>query len=427
MINGIFKATNDLKKDRQSGMKRFDSVADMEPLLPGDAGAVYFERSLDLARRTARLEGALHPITRRSVLALVGSMNSYYSNLIEGQRTLPKDIDRALSRHFSTDPRRRSLQQLHLAHVETQRLMEQRLAENPATRICGAEFLGWLHGEFYRRLPPEFHTVQDARGREFPVEPGRIRSGDATVGRHLPPPPAKLPLFLKRFADYYTERLAEAQTALPALAAAHHRLTWIHPFADGNGRVARLFTQATLQQARFHGGGLWSISRGLARRNLKYRELLDQADAPRRYDTDGRGYLSEKALAEFCDFFIAVAHDQVEFMTGLLDLENILPRIRSFAEVREPRRELPRRSGVVLRECFLRGEIRRGEVAGLLNQSPRTAQTVINQLLKRNLLASDSPKGPLRLKFPMTVVEYYFPRLFVGADERAAGNRALSQ
>ena len=41
-----------------------------------------------------------------------------------------------------------------------------------------------------------------------------------------------------------------------AAACAHHRLLWIHPFTDGNGRVARLMSNAMLLQA-LDAGGLW--------------------------------------------------------------------------------------------------------------------------------------------------------------------------
>ena len=54
-----------------------------------------------------------------------------------------------------------------------------------------------------------------------------------------------------------------------ALAAAHQRLRWIHPFIDGNGRVMRLHTHAILQ-ALGYTRGLWSPLRGFARSQDRY-------------------------------------------------------------------------------------------------------------------------------------------------------------
>lgn len=50
-----------------------------------------------------------------------------------------------------------------------------------------------------------------------------------------------------------------------AMATAHHRFNWIHPFPDGNGRVSRLMSHAMAHKAGIGAHGLWSISRGLAR------------------------------------------------------------------------------------------------------------------------------------------------------------------
>ena len=89
-----------------------------------------------------------------------------------------------------------------------------------------------------------------------------------------------------------------------AAAAAHHRLAWIHPFLDGNGRVIRLISYATLLDT-LDTGGIWSIARGLARNVDAYAHLAN-CDLPRRNDLDGRGNLSEEALAEFTRFFLDI-------------------------------------------------------------------------------------------------------------------------
>ncbi|MGI4742086.1 MAG: Fic family protein [Janthinobacterium lividum] len=47
-----------------------------------------------------------------------------------------------------------------------------------------------------------------------------------------------------------------------AIGAAHHRLAWLHPFLDGNGRVMRLFSDAAFLAEGLDAGGLWSMSRG---------------------------------------------------------------------------------------------------------------------------------------------------------------------
>ena len=395
----------------------FDHPSDMEPLLPGGDEGKSSRLALALIRGAERLRASLHPITRGLVADLVRSMNSYYSNLIEGHRTRPRDIEAAIRKDFSTNPAQRSLQLQHIAHMEVQAEMEARLPSMAAGDLCSADFLCWLHGEFYRRLPDEFRKHTDEKGKTYEVKPGEIRQGEVSVGRHMAPSSKKLGEFLKRFAEFYGPLVTAEPGSLIAAAAAHHRLTWIHPFLDGNGRVGRLFTHAWFIKAGVDSNGLWTISRGLARRNADYQASLANADEKRVNDYDGRGYLSQRYLGEFCQFFLGTAVDQVEFMEGLLSLDGMLNRIAGYAGRREAAKALPKGSGLVLKESFLRGEIARGDVPRIIGTSPRTAQKVTGKLLSHRLITSNSPKGPLRLGFPADAAGEYFPNLYpAGAD-----------
>jgi len=118
-----------------------------------------------------------------------------------------------------------------------------------------------------------------------------------------------VPLFLARWSAFYGGvRRGEA-----ALACAHPRLGWVHPFADGNGRVMRLHTHTWLT-AQGYTGGLWSPLRGFARSTERYYALLADADSLRRGDLDGRGNLSEQALIAWIDYVLDTCLDQVRFM-----------------------------------------------------------------------------------------------------------------
>jgi len=395
----------------------YDHPSDMEPLLPEDREGKLAALSLAVIRRSERLRGALHPITRRGVVDLVRSMNSYYSNLIEGHRTMPRDIDSALRQEFSRDAKRRSLQQLHWAHVETQRWMDSALPAMKPTDICGTEFLCRLHHEFYVRLPEDLRWAEGADGKRHPVEPGKLRVATVSVGIHVPPAHEKLEKFLERFAGFYGPLVMPMPQGLVAAVAAHHRLAWIHPFLDGNGRVTRLFTQAWLQVAGASADGLWTLARGFARRQQDYRAMLAGADERRLNDIDGRGCLSERRLGEFCEFALSTAVDQLDFMHDLLDLDGMQRRIGGYGARLEAASELPSGGAEVLREVFLRGEMARGAVARVVGASARTGQTVTRELLKQGLVVSDSPKGSLRLGFPASAAGSYFPSLFpAGAD-----------
>ncbi len=114
---------------------------------------------------------------------LVRSMNCYYSNLIEGHDTHPRDIDRALSANYATEPKRRALQLEAVAHIELQRKIDEQ--NDGASEPTSLEYILWLHGEFCSRLPEELLWAEDPDSKKkVRVVPGVLRDTEVAVGRH---------------------------------------------------------------------------------------------------------------------------------------------------------------------------------------------------------------------------------------------------
>jgi len=379
--------------------------------MPAEGAAVLENLAFDLAREASELAAQLHRVVRLSVADLVRSMNCYYSNLIEGHNTHPRDIDRAMAADYSSDPRRRDLQLEARAHIEVQRMIDERVGDMPRPPTSRA-FIEWTHREFCKRLPESLLVVDNLDTKErVLVVPGQLRSRTVSVGRHVAPAAEDLPGFMRRFEDAYDAvRLTKPRQVI-AVAAAHHRFLWIHPFLDGNGRVARLMSHAMLLEIGI-GSALWSVSRGLARNSGDYKRLLMAADEPRSNDLDGRGALSHDGLVDFCVFFLEICLDQIRYMRELLDPSELRRRMELYVRDEESAGRLPKRSFTVLREALLAGELERGRVPALIDASERTARRVISMLIDKRLLVSGSHKAPLRLGFPIDVVERWFPHLY---------------
>jgi len=263
-----------------------------------------------------------------SLADLVRATNCYYSNLIEGHNTHPVDIERALKNEYGTDARKRDLQHEAKAHIAVQQWIDAGGLKD--RRALTAEGIREMHFRFCRLLPADLLWVEYPRTKErVPLTPGELRHRDVQVGRHTAISPGSLPRFLQRFESVYAG-VGKAELIL-STAAAHHRLLWMHPFLDGNGPVARLMSHAILLGA-LDTGALWSVARGLARNLEEYKRHLSDCDLTRRNDLDGRGTLSEEALADFTRFFLMICIDQVSFMERLVQPERLHSRILLWAE-----------------------------------------------------------------------------------------------
>jgi Fic family protein len=392
-----------------------ESLNLIEPMLPSEGTRVLEDLATDLIAKSNGLSTLINPALAMSLGDLVRSMNCYYSNLIEGHRTHPRDIDRALADDFVSEPRQRSLQLEAKAHIEVQRLIDLHGLsdkENSSINVVSANYIKWIHEQFCQRLPNNLRLVENPQtGFQIQIIPGEFRTGGVKVGGHIPISAGAIPRFLKRFEEAYNWQKMSKVRQVIAVAASHHRLLWIHPFYDGNGRVARLFSHAFLKQIGI-GSGLWSVSRGLARSLEDYRRYLMEADQPRWNDLDGRGNLSARGLNQFCQFFLEVCLDQVEYMRGLIEPEQLLNRIELYVEEKIRLKQLPKRSFSLLKEAVLIGKFDRGKAAQITGYKERQARTVLNQLVKAGLLVSDTPRGSVRLGFPSLVQQRYFPSLY---------------
>ncbi|MEP6565233.1 MAG: Fic family protein [Mesorhizobium sp.] len=390
-----------------------ESVQRIEPARLEEASEEISDVLAELSAATATLGASLHPRTAANLADLVRIMNTYYSNLIEGHDTRPRDIERALAGNFDEDEERRNLQREAAVHVRLQAEIDEMAAQRQLPEPASCDFIRWLHREFYRDAEEPMLRIKGA-GREFLMTPGEWRSKpehDVAVGRHEPPSSARVDDFMHYFETRYRfAKLGKAGRIL-AIPAAHHRFNFIHPFADGNGRVSRLMSHAMAHEAGIAAHGLWSISRGLAR-GLKsrkdYKAMMDHADMPRQGDLDGRGNLSQRALEDFTLWFMRVCLDQVIFMSGLFDLATLARRLRAYAA----RSELKPEAGRLLEEALVRGEFERGEISRITGLPERTARRVFNDVISLGLLASETPKGPVSLRFPADAVDALFPKLF---------------
>ena len=399
-----------MKSDIKPAEDRGETVSRMEPLLIGEGSRHrpgLTDLALELAQKSAGFRRSLPESLLASLADLVRSMNCYYSNLIEGHDTHPIDIERALKDDYSKDAKKRDLQLEAKAHIAVQRWID---GDGLKGRALTVDSIREIHRRFCELLPDDLLWIEDPTTKErSKVIPGELRDRDVVVGNHGTINPPAVPRFMQRFEEVYG-RLGKTETILAA-AAAHHRLVWIHPFLDGNGRVARLMSHATLLDA-LDTGAVWSIARGLARNVDAYKTHLAACDQSRRNDLDGRGNLSEESLAEFTRFFLTACIDQVTFMERLMQPDQLRARILLWAEEEIRLDHLPPKSGSILEAVLYRGELPRADSANIVGTGERQARRVVSGLLEQGVLTSESTRAPLRLAFPAALASRWMPGLF---------------
>jgi Fic family protein len=395
------------------------SIFDLAPFIPADSALAQSElpdKAMQLVQLSARLAGQLAPLTLITLEHHMSVINSYYSNLIEGNATRPHEIRAAQRGDYDADPAKRDLQLESLAHMAVQAWIRDQQPD--LDTLYSPAFILQVHHQFYSRIPENLWQIKDEQNTiADKVVPGAWRTRAVRVGHHVPPAAEDLPDLMAAFCDNFHPRRHNGDRKVLAIMAAHHRLEWLHPFLDGNGRVGRLLTDTALKAVGLDSYGAWCLSRGLAKSATRYKRLLALADNPRQGDLDGRGALTEQGLMQFCDYMLDTAIDQVTYMSKLLDLPRLRQRIDSYVQARNDFRvsgvtePLKSNAALILYTAFIHGEIGRAEALELCAMPERSARRLLSQLKSEGLLSETSSKSPLRWEVPEHAEPWYFPDL----------------
>lgn len=344
-------------------------------------------------------------------------MNAFYTNKIEGQHTTPLMIERALRADFSDTPDEAKKQRIAITHIATERWGEHSFGSFDAPTFFHPDTVKGIHQHHHTQLIDSDLIQKINDGSVEIVPPGQWRSSGVKIGQHILPDPATVPQFMDGWHRSYRNSKA-GENALIAVIAAHHRLTWIHPFIDGNGRTARLHSHLALNALGLTHG-LWSPMRGLARNHESYYTHLINADRDRQGNHEGRGVLSEQGLVKFIEFFMQICLDQVKFMGIMLDIAAFEARLTAMlaAEATKPEtKALKIEATAPLAYLGTVASLERTKFKGMMGLAARTADRTLADLFKLGIITSKSPKGSVELALPITLFGYLFPRLWPEAE-----------
>ena len=394
-------------------------LSQFQPLSPEESvSGELQELASRLVAECLRLAGQAGKPILLSLGPKLRAMNSYYTNKIEGQHTRPADIERALRKEFDADLALAKKQRLALAHMQSEEEFEKELAGAAASDLFAPDFVQEIHRHLYGKL----HVDDRITDAGVAVIPGEYRKQDVTAGRLVAPAWQEVEDFMPGWAERYRQ-LKGTEALVIGTACAHHRLAWIHPFIDGNGRVARLHSHLVLHAIGLTNG-IWSPMRGLARTREVYYARLSNADLPRRNDLDGRGALSQEELVAFAKYFLEICLDQVTFMRGQVGFESLRLRLKHLLlSLQENPWHIGSEKSVIKIEALeplhyaaISGPMDRSRFVSMTGLGDRTGRRVLTSLLDYGVLHSPSPRAPVTFSVPLKSLRFLFPRLWPEAE-----------
>jgi len=158
------------------------------------------------------------------------------------------------------------------------------------------------------------HSIDDTEAGNYRRQNVRILGAN-----HIPPQSVKIPRLMNEFIEWLYQN--EYANSIPQLTAdIHYKLVMIHPFIDGNGRVARLLMNLILMKHGYPPAIILKVDR------KRYYRVLNEANSGKKepYDdfigrsiersliiylnsiepdqNEKRMFISLKEAAQYCDY-----------------------------------------------------------------------------------------------------------------------------
>lgn len=384
----------------------------LEPVWPSPGFPASILRTAEtLSFRAGKLTGLLPENTAIRIGGLMRITNSYYSNLIEGQFTEPATLSARIPRRDS-----KQLRELAESHIGVQELLERAVRRPKSIEASwgvffAPELISVIHRRLFASASDEDLRLSDGRL----LVPGQLRDAaqrNVLVGDHAAPAWESVTPMLKRLQQVYGGQPDQTSRVLSALAY-HHRLAFVHPFEDGNGRVVRMATHLQLMRLGL-ASPLWSLSRGLARKQDEYYGRLRAADQPRRGDLDGRGQLTQRGLFEFVEFMLQVCIDQMDYVEqsmGLVSLRQRLERVIGL-ESRFIESGVKQDMAKAIHILLTQGEVARADFKTFSGLHDRVASDQLKKLIDMGVVEAPSAKSrSIFPGLPVWFAQMIFPDL----------------
>ncbi len=331
------------------------------------------------------------PADSQSLLELYLTKSVHGTTAIEGNTFSEEDVGKIIKNEMKAPPSRQYQEQ------------QIRNMLNAFNTISDDEIRGndqmfsleLLHG--YHKLVLE--NLESILSAETAV--GKFRAHRVEVGLYLAAPPEDCQRLMAAYCDWLNEAQAvprgyELAWQIVKALVAHVYFAWIHPYGDGNGRMARLLEFAILLRAGVPDIAAHLLSNFYNKtRDMYYKQLQDSHGEYR----DG-SYPPVGNLQGFIEYALQGFKDELDEQLDRIHFKQLLVIWHNFIHASFPKmpsapQQRQKRLVLDLTEHALLNPITLSEMRGLTpaialayaNRTDRTLQRDLNRLVGMKLLS----------------------------------------
>lgn len=313
---------------------------------------------------------AILPAQEAEMRKIAQAESVHYSNRLEGNDLPLIEAERAVRGELTPDARAK----IELVnYVRALRLIDE--LHGDGVLVYEPDVLLRIHGTLTRGLggtKPGFESHHEGAWRDgVAVVADRI-SGEVF---HEGEPAELVPAYMEWLCGWLRKNREQRETyPVPVLAGvAHWAVTWIHPFADGNGRMARLLTGMILLREGLLERRVFSFERHYARDKDAYLLALRTV---RRHD---------KNLGPWLEYFLdGLAHEYERVAERVETLARISSHVRPGTELNLRQEQALTDLVVAQRSRFTRAEYQQIAGVGLSTAKEDVADLVQAGVLRAN-------------------------------------------
>lgn len=308
--------------------------------------------------------------TISSIQRWVKIENAIWSNRIEGNQTTAAELEAGLEGKLPKDEKKRFKVLETTNHYKAEQFIDNFLEDSESDNpILSESMIRECHKILMDGIPV------DADGVESPGE-YRRKKVSITVSSHIPPEHLSVPALMQELVSF--SRTTDKKNRLINSAIAHHRFAWIHPFENGNGRSARLFTYAMLKEGKFHFNGMVSLPRAFEREKDRYYKNLNLAD--------------QGDLVAWIKYFLRTLHSELQKWELRLRADGMQKSFDTLLLSLRAKGEISKSELATLSHAFLFGVVTNPDVQKVAGVTRVQASRILTSLAKKGYISMINKK-----------------------------------